>query len=46
MTIEEAVFQALGEASMAWSETPTGVFDTTRIMTIGNELIALIKEAN
>ncbi len=26
--LEEMVFQALGEVSMCWSETPKGVFDS------------------
>lgn len=44
--LHEAVFSALGEASMCWSETPTGVFDSERASEIGNRLIALIKGEN
>jgi len=33
------IFQALGEASMCWSETPKGVFDSNNAERIGNELI-------
>jgi len=41
MTKEQktAIFEALGEASMSWSEIPTGVFDATNCERIGNELI-------
>ncbi len=34
-----AIFEALGEASMSWSETPKGVFDSSNAERIGNELI-------
>jgi len=46
--LEEAVFQALGEASMCWSETPSGVFEDVRAMEIGNQLIETLgrDEAN
>lgn len=43
-TIESLVFQALGEASMCWSETPKGVFDSVNAKRIGNELVQAIKE--
>ena len=43
--LEEAVFQALGEASMCWSETPSGVFEDVRAMEIGNKLVAAIMGA-
>jgi len=36
--IAELVFQALGQASMCWSVTPKGVFDSTQAQKIGNEL--------
>jgi len=37
--LQEKVFQALGEASMCWSETPKGVFDSTKAKEIGEQLI-------
>lgn len=39
-TEEELIFTALGEASMCWSETPSGVFDSTRAQQIGEKLYA------
>jgi hypothetical protein len=45
MTLEEVVFQGLGEASMCWSETPKGVFDSEHATRIGNEIMQAIKEA-
>lgn len=33
------IFQALGEASMCWSETPKGVFELNEAIRIGNKLI-------
>lgn len=42
--LEEAVFQALGEASMCWSKTPSGVFEDVRVIEIGNKLVAAIME--
>jgi hypothetical protein len=41
--IEEKVMQAIGEASMCWSETPNGVFESERAIAIGKRLAALIK---
>ena len=37
--IKEKVFQALGQASMCWSKTPKGKFDSDQAKKIGNELI-------
>jgi hypothetical protein len=42
VTLEEAVFQALGAASMCWSETPKGTFDSTRAKEIGDALLEVI----
>lgn len=42
-TLENAVFQALGAASMCWSETPTGVFDSERAKEIGDRLVAWVR---
>lgn len=41
--LEEMVFQALGEASMCWSEIPKGVFDSDHAKEIGERLVADIK---
>lgn len=38
-TLKNKVFEALGEVSMCWSETPKGVFDSTNAERIGNELL-------
>lgn len=42
LTLEQEVFQALGEASMSWSETPKGIFDSTNAKRIGDELMKKI----
>lgn len=39
---ETAIFEALGEASMCWSETPKGIFDSNNAERIGNELIEIL----
>ena len=36
--IKEAVYESLGAASMCWSETPKGVFDSTLAREIGDKL--------
>lgn len=36
----EIVGQAIGEASMCWSETPTGVFDSTRASLLVDKILA------
>jgi len=41
--IESAVYQALGAASMCWSETPAGIFNDRRAGEIGLELLKLIR---
>jgi hypothetical protein len=43
-TLEEAVFQAVGAASMAW-ENPAGagVFDSDRAKAVGEELLAWVQ---
>jgi hypothetical protein len=46
MNIQEEVMTAIGEASMCWSETPSGVFESERAIAIGQRLIALIKGEN
>lgn len=40
--VEEAIHQALGAASVCWSETPQGVFDSTRCKQIGAELLDIV----
>ena len=40
---EELIMTALGEASMCWTETPKGVFDSTRAIQIGKKLLEDIK---
>ena len=39
-----AIFEALGEASMSWSEIPKGIFDSANCERIGNELIEKLKQ--
>ena len=41
--IERHVFEAIGEASMCWENTPTGVFDSDRAKRIGDDLIKFIE---
>lgn len=43
-TLEELVFQALGEASMCWSEMPKGVFDSDHAKEVGEKLLMAIVE--
>ena len=43
-TLSEKVHQAIGEASMCWSEIPKGVFNSTRAIEIADELIEAIEE--
>lgn len=44
-SIAQAVGEAIGEASMCWSETPTGVFDSTRASGIVDRLLARLRRA-
>jgi hypothetical protein len=37
------IMEAIGEASMCWSEIPTGVFDSSRAIKIGEKLLQDIK---
>ncbi len=41
---DELVMTAIGEASMCWSETPKGVFDSGKAKKIGEELLKTLKE--
>lgn len=40
---ETLIMTAIGEASMCWSETPKGVFDSKRTAQIGKKLLEDIK---
>lgn len=44
LSVESAVFQALGAASMCWAETPRGVFNSDRAKEIGDKLLGLLAE--
>lgn len=37
------LFEALGQVSMCWSETPKGVFESNEVVKIGNELLSEIE---
>lgn len=43
LTLHEAVFQAVGAASMAWTETPTGIFDEVWARVVGDRLVEAIR---
>jgi uncharacterized protein YceH (UPF0502 family) len=38
------VFEAIGEASMCWTETPHGIFDSQRAEKIAHDLDARIEQ--
>ncbi len=42
--LQKIVFEALGEVSMCWSETPQGVFESTRANEIGNRIMKAFDE--
>jgi hypothetical protein len=42
--LEELVYQALGQASMCWSERPKGVFDSEQACQIGETLMKAIRQ--
>ena len=44
LTLHEAVFQALGYASVCWSEAPTGIFESDRCKEAGDALIAFVED--
>lgn len=44
LSLESAVFQALGAASMCWEPRPTGLFDSTRAKLIGDALVEMIRK--
>jgi hypothetical protein len=43
-TLREIVGEAIGEASMCWSETPKGVFDSTRASDIVERIMTEVGE--
>lgn len=43
-SLTEAVFQALGTASMCWDPKPTGVFDSMEAKRVGEGLMEWIEE--
>ena len=42
--LREIIFISLGRASMCWSETPRGVFDSTTAAELGEEIMKAIDE--
>lgn len=42
--LKNKVFEALGEVSMCWSETPNGIFDSEKAKEIGERLLKDIAE--
>lgn len=43
ISLASAVFQALGAASVCWSNPPTGIFESDRAKEIGEKLIEFIE---
>ncbi len=43
-TWKELIMVAIGEASMCWSETPKGVFDSDKAAAIGKKLLQDMKK--
>ncbi len=43
-TLEEIIGQAIGEASMCWSEIPKGIFDSSNASRITKETILSIRQ--
>jgi len=43
VTLREAVFMALGMASMCWDPTPVGVFESGKAAAIGEALMTAIQ---
>lgn len=44
-SFEEIVGEAIGEASMAWSETPTGVFDSQKCIELTDRIVQARKNS-
>ena len=43
VSVESIIAQAIGEASMCWSETPKGVFDSVKAKEICNRVSTQLK---
>jgi hypothetical protein len=41
--IKQRIGEIIGEASMCWSDTPTGVFDSTKASSLIDEIMTHIK---
>jgi hypothetical protein len=46
LTLETAVYEAVGAASMAWTPTPTGVFDDTWAAIVAKALVERIRRGD
>lgn len=46
LSLKEFLGQAIGEASMCWSETPKGIFDSTKASKIVDNLIRNLEADN
>lgn len=44
LTLANIIGQALGTASMCWSETPTGIFDSERAVWVLEGAVAAIEK--
>lgn len=44
-TVEDAVYQAIGAASVAWIQPPVGIFDSARARQIAEALVNWLQEA-
>jgi len=42
--LREALGEIIGEASMCWSETPSGVFDDERAVDLIDRVMALVEK--
>jgi len=42
-TLEQRIAEIIGEASMCWSETPTGVFNSEKAKELVEEIMCHIK---
>lgn len=42
--LESVVMQAIGTASICWSEMPTGIFDSAKAEIVGREVLKYIDE--
>lgn len=40
---QKKIYEAIGEASMCWKETPKGVFDDVKAKAIGDELCEIYR---